>query len=138
MKKCQSIPVFYQCPICGNFVEIIEASGMIPVCCGQEMQKVVAKFNDEALEKHVPVCTVKCGKVVVKVGSTPHPMLEEHHICWIELVTDKGIQRKCVYPKEEATACFHIGDNENVIAVYEFCSQHGLWSSVDTTKLEPS
>ncbi len=127
MKKCQTNPVFYYCPICGNLVEMINSSGNKLICCGQEMKKLKAKTADEGLEKHVPVFTCEGGKVTVKVGSIAHPMTEEHHIMWIELITNKGIQRKCIYPKTEATTCFHISDTEKVLAVYEFCSLHGLW-----------
>ncbi len=30
----------YQCPTCGNIVEVVEAGGGTLVCCGQDMQKV--------------------------------------------------------------------------------------------------
>lgn len=120
-------PVFYVCPICGNMVEMIFESGQPLICCGQEMKEVEAGSTDASKEKHVPVYECSDHKVKVKVGSAPHPMEAEHHISWVELVTDYGIQRKPVYPKAEPTVCFAIGKNETVKAVYAYCNLHGLW-----------
>lgn len=36
----ESVGEKYQCNICGNVVEVIEAGGGALVCCGQEMEKV--------------------------------------------------------------------------------------------------
>lgn len=122
-----TLPTFYICPICGNLVEMIDSSGQPLICCGVEMKLLDANSTDGALEKHVPVVECDCGKVKVCIGSQPHPMTSEHHIEWVELVTDRGIQRKAVYPKEEPVICFRIGKHETPVTAYAYCNLHGLW-----------
>lgn len=127
MSTDQTTPVFYTCPICGNTVEMIVNSGRPLFCCGKEMTRLIPSSTDGAVEKHIPVFNIADEEVIVKVGSSPHPMLPAHHISWVELITDKGIQRKHISHKEDPLVCFHIGKNEKVIAVCAFCNLHGLW-----------
>jgi superoxide reductase len=77
----------------------------------------------------VPVYEIKGNTVEVTVGSTEHPMLEEHFIQWIALKTDKGNQRKALKPGEAPKAEFALLDGEKVEAVYEYCNLHGLWKA---------
>lgn len=105
---------------------MIFASGVPVVCCGEEMEELVANTVDASKEKHVPVVTVEGGKVTVKVGSVPHPMTEEHFIMWVYLQTEKGGQRKAFKPGDEPTAEFALIDDKPV-AAYEYCNLHGLW-----------
>ena len=44
----------YKCAHCGNIVEMVEDSGVNPVCCGELMQEMVPNTTDAAQEKHVP------------------------------------------------------------------------------------
>ncbi|MEG1304899.1 MAG: desulfoferrodoxin family protein, partial [Oscillospiraceae bacterium] len=62
----------------------------------------------------------------VTIGSVIHPMLPEHHIEWICLVTEHGIQRKMLAAGDEPKASFAVKDDKPV-AVYEYCNLHGLW-----------
>ena len=43
---------FFSCETCGNLVMMLIASGVTPVCCGEEMTELVAKSADEGKEKH--------------------------------------------------------------------------------------
>ena len=45
---------FYRCSHCGNLVMMVRDSGVNPVCCGEEMELLVAGSQDASLEKHVP------------------------------------------------------------------------------------
>lgn len=83
---------FYKCMHCGNIAVKVFDAGVPLVCCGEKMVELVAGSQDAALEKHVPAVEVEGNKVVVNVGSVDHPMLEEHWIQFICLVTDKGYQ----------------------------------------------
>lgn len=126
-KHEQRMPRFFICSVCGNMVEMHHDSGNPLTCCGKEMVPVTPGTDEDRKEKHIPVCEVKGQKVIVKVGSEPHPMTPDHHICWIMLVTDRGTQKKPVYPSDMPMTCFHIGKHERVTAVYEYCNLHGLW-----------
>lgn len=119
----------YRCEICGNLVQIILAGGGELVCCGQPMQLVKGKRDEEMkTEKHVPVFKVNDdNKNIVQVGSVLHPMNDDHYIMFIETISeDKNhLQLQYLHPGEEAKMILEkkIGK----ILAYEFCNLHGLW-----------
>ena len=119
---------FYRCSGCGNFVMMIgEKTACTPKCCGETMTKLEANTTDGAAEKHVPDVTVDGDHVYVKVGSVKHPMLEEHHICFIYLETKNGGQIRYLNPGDEPEAAFAL-NVEKAVCVYEYCNLHGLWA----------
>ena len=117
----------YKCEICGNIVEMLhEGAGQL-VCCGEPMKLFEAKTGDEGMEKHVPVVVMVDQGMKVKVGDVPHPMLDEHHIEWIEVIVDSRTHRKFLKPGDPPEAKFWItGDN---VTVRAYCNIHGLWKS---------
>ncbi len=120
-------PKFNICRHCGNIVNRVKDAGVPIVCCGQPMKELKANTTDAAGEKHLPVITEKDGdKITVRVGDVDHPMLEEHHIQWIYLQTKKGFQLKYLQPETEPVATFVV-ENDELVAVYEYCNLHGLW-----------
>lgn len=119
---------FYVCKHCNNLAGMIHESGVKMVCCGDPMTELVANTSDGATEKHVPVVQVIGNKVSVQVGSVAHPMLEEHHIAWVYLQTEKGGQRKNLKLGEVPEAEFTVMDDKPV-AVFEYCNLHGLWKT---------
>jgi len=116
----------YKCNVCGNIVEVLYAGGGQLVCCGQPMQLLEEKTQDEGKEKHVPVIEEKEGGIKVKVGLVPHPMEESHYIQWIEVITQSGSFRKFLAPGQAPEAEFPVSKQE-VLAVREYCNIHGLW-----------
>ena len=78
----------YKCEECGNIVMVLNLGSEALVCCGQDMIQMAEKTADSATEKHVPIIEKVEGGFNVIVGSTLHPMLENHWIQWIELVVD--------------------------------------------------
>ena len=118
---------FYRCEHCGQIVAIVKATGVPVMCCGQAMKEMVPGETDGAVEKHVPVYEVNGSKVTVTVGSVEHPMLDEHYIEWIALETKMGNQRKSLKPGDKPSVCFSICEGDEVVAVYEYCTLHGLW-----------
>lgn len=117
---------FYRCDVCGNLVVIMEKGGGQLTCCDQQMTLLVPGAVEAATEKHIPVVENNNGKVTVKVGSVTHPMLKEHYIQWIYLLTDKGGHYTKLTPEDKPEASFIIG-NEKILEVYEYCNIHGLW-----------
>lgn len=122
---------FYLCPVCGNVVVKIEDSAVTPHCCGHEMVELQPGTADASAEKHVPVIEhIDDCTVTVKVGSQPHPMTPEHHICFIWLETVHGGQLKYLAKDDiigrEARAEF-CTCKDHITAVYEYCNLHGLW-----------
>ncbi len=118
---------FYQCESCGQIIAKVKETQAPVVCCGKPMKQIIPGTVDASKEKHIPVYKVEGNTVTVEVGSTLHPMLEEHYIEWIALQTKFGNQRKALKPGEAPRACFSICDGDEVEAVYAYCNLHGLW-----------
>jgi superoxide reductase len=117
----------YQCLVCGIIVEALHGGDGELVCCGQPMQKLVAKKADAGKEKHVPVIEKSDGVITVKIGSIPHPMEEKHYIEWIEIVADGKAYRQFLKPGDQPQATFNIAAQN--ITAREHCNIHGLWES---------
>jgi superoxide reductase len=117
----------YRCPICGNIVEVVHSGAGQLVCCGQPMELLTAKNTDVGFEKHVPIIEKTETGVIIKVGSTPHPMEESHYIEFIEIIADDKIYKKFLKPGDEPVANFEI-KSDNIKAIV-YCNIHGLWQS---------
>jgi superoxide reductase len=151
--------LFYRCERCGNIVALVKSGSGVLNCCGQPMTELIANSTDGAQEKHVPVAVQKGDKIQVTVGSVIHPMVKEHYIEWIALVSGDRIEIKYLQPGMKPTAEFSMpaaqtetiftGENDEEvlncegqpcnfvcppekskpITVYEYCNLHGLWKS---------
>mgnify|MGYP002580539818 FL=1 len=118
---------FLLCRRCGNLIEMINDSGVTPICCGTDMNELTPNSVEAATEKHIPVVEIDGNIAKVTVGSTLHPMEEAHYIEWIYLETSIGIKRVKLNPKEEPIASFALLEEETVVAAYAYCNLHGLW-----------
>lgn len=117
----------YRCAICGNIVEVMHPAGGTLSCCGQPMVLLTENTVDAALEKHVPVIEAIENGFKVSVGRVAHPMMPQHFIEWIELITEDGVMRKYLQPGETPEAVFFT-KSKNVTA-REYCNLHGLWKA---------
>ena len=120
---------YYICKHCGNIIAYVKSSGVDVMCCGEKMSEIIPGTSDGAAEKHVPVIAVDGNKVTVTVGSVAHPMLPEHHIEWISILTKEGHQRKELKAGDEPKAEFVLTDSDEVVAAYEYCNLHSLWKA---------
>ncbi|MDR1495375.1 MAG: desulfoferrodoxin [Clostridiales Family XIII bacterium] len=120
---------FYRCNHCGNIFDVIQDAKVVPICCGEPMELLVANTTDAAREKHVPVVERDGDKVTVKVGSVPHPMIEEHYIQWIVIAQGNVTQRAALAPAEVPEATFTVDDVNAPLRAYEYCNLHGLWTA---------
>jgi superoxide reductase len=120
---------FYKCNHCGNIFGVINDANVVPICCGEPMEVLVANTTDAAKEKHVPVIERDGTKVTVKVGSVPHPMLDEHYIQWIIIMQGDVTERAILTPGDAPEATFTVADASAPVRAYEYCNLHGLWTS---------
>lgn len=118
---------FLLCRRCGNLIEMINDSGVTPLCCGEDMNVLTANTTEAATEKHIPVVNISDNIVKVTVGEVLHPMEEAHYIEWIYLETTEGVKRKKLQPNDNPIAEFALLDGEKVINAYAYCNLHGLW-----------
>jgi superoxide reductase len=117
----------FKCASCGNMVEVLHSGGGELVCCGQPMQRQVENTVDASREKHLPVLLRGSGGLSAVVGSVPHPMEEQHHIEWIELLVEGRACRQHLHPGEQPRAEFAAAQAPAVVR--EYCNLHGLWRS---------
>lgn len=120
---------YYYCEICGHIISILEPGNPSLVCCGQKMDRLEAKTSDAGKEKHVPVIVPDGDSTIIKLGSVPHPMTEEHHFCFIEIVRSDGKHgRARLEPTGAPEASFNV-KAEDIKTVYAYCNLHGLWKA---------
>jgi superoxide reductase len=97
------------------------------VCCGKPMILLDEQTADSTKEKHVPVIEVVEGGYKVTVGSTLHPMTEEHYIEWIELMEGTKLQKQFLKPGDAPEAFFKTDAKE--VSARSFCNIHDFWKS---------
>ncbi len=117
----------YKCEACGNIVEVMHVGDGTLECCGAPMVLLVEKEADATTEKHVPMVEAISGGYKVTVGSTLHPMKEEHYIEWIELITESEALITFLKPGDEPVAIFKT--DEKAIMAREYCNLHSLWKN---------
>lgn len=113
----------YRCEICNNLIEVLVNGEGELVCCGKPMTLLNAKGSaDEGVEKHVPVI----DNEEIRVGSVPHPMIDEHYIMFIEAISGDEVKLKFLHPGEDAKMYINFKDH---IKAREYCNIHGLWEA---------
>lgn len=116
-----------KCNVCGNIVELVNLGNGQLVCCQKPMEELVPKITDEGTEKHLPVLEDTESGILVKVGSVPHPMDDDHYIVWIEVVTtDSKVYRHYLKPTHPPQTRFVLS-SKNVKQIRAYCNLHGLW-----------
>lgn len=120
----------YKCDVCGNLIEVVLPGNGELVCCDKPMILLEANTVDAATEKHVPVFEKRGEELDIRIGSSPHPMTNEHYIQFIEAISkdERYVKRKYLYPNEEPILklkCYDVGS----IIARENCNLHGLWEA---------
>lgn len=115
----------YRCAVCGAVVEVLNGGGGTLHCCGKPMERMEAHTAEQGAEKHLPVATPIEGGYRVQVGQVPHPMTNEHHIQWIEMLTSRGVHHQQLRATDKPEALFFT--TERPVAFRAFCNLHGLW-----------
>jgi superoxide reductase len=119
----------YKCENCDGVVMSLFGCGdQCELTCGEgKMKKLQPKTADAANEKHVPVIEKIDGGYKVVVGSTPHPMEQEHWINMIELRAGDRVFYQFLHPGDAPEATFHTDATD--VSAREYCNVHGLWST---------
>lgn len=120
---------FYICNHCKNIIGKIQDKGVPVVCCGEKMAELVPNTTEAATEKHIPVASAEGNLITVQIGSTLHPMTEEHLIQWVYLETEEGGQRKSLKAGDKPEIVFALSPSDKAKAVYAYCNLHGLWKA---------
>lgn len=150
----QHEPIFYHCSHCGQFLVQVGNNNatMQLYCCGEEIPALIPQNIDSLLAtEHLPQMTISGGfesnTLSVNVGSSPHPMTQEHHLTWIYIYTFQGGQFKFLQPGDMPEATFALAEKDAYVycdrpvckgskckfnckrgfTAYCWCNQHGLW-----------
>ena len=124
MVHVKALNEVYKCNVCSNVAEISYAGDGELVCCGQPMELLAEKTEEEGNEKHKPVIVKQEKGIVVKVGEVPHPMEEKHYIAWVEVIVDGKVIRKHLKPGDAPETNFCC---TGIVRAY--CNVHGLWKA---------
>lgn len=118
----------YKCDICGNIVQVLLSGGGELVCCGEKMNLLKPQTEESEMgEKHIPKIEEFNNSISVNVNK--HPMLPEHYIKFIEVVSDDASEFRVKYFSPDEKPEFELsGMDENVKAL-EYCNVHGLWGN---------
>lgn len=117
---------FYKCDLCGTIVQVFHRGDGELVCCGKPMKLLQAKTSEDETglqEKHVPVFS---GEKII-VGSIPHPMTTEHHIEFIEALSEDKKHLNVTFLDDKETAEAELITNSRIACAIEYCNLHGLW-----------
>ena len=120
---------FYICNHCKNIIGKIQDKGVPVVCCGEKMAELVPNTTEATTEKHIPVASAEGNLITVQIGSTLHPMTEEHLIQWVYLETEEGGQRKSLKAGDKPEVVFALSPSDKAKAVYAYCNLPGLWKA---------
>jgi len=114
----------YKCEVCGNIVQMNHASAGTLVCCGKDMTLLNELTADSSTEKHVPVIEKIDGGYKVYVGSTLHPMTDEHYIEWIELLAGAEVMKVFFKPGDKPEAIFKTFATQ--VTARSYCNLHSF------------
>ncbi len=117
----------YRCEHCGIIVEVLHEGGGKMICCDTPMVLQEEKTADAPVEKHVPIIEKLPEGYRVTVGTTLHPMENDHFIEWIELIADGESFRHFLSPGDKPTATFRT--KAESVSAREYCNKHGLWKT---------
>lgn len=120
---------FFMCRHCGNLVGMVFNAGVSIICCGEPMEELTPNRAVVPSSKHLPEVTVNGNRVTVSIDNVDHPMSAEHFIEWIYVETERGGQRKNLFPGEEAQVVFTL-EEDKALAVFAYCNKHGLWKTM--------
>jgi superoxide reductase len=135
------------CGVCGH-VEFNRVPDSCPVCSSAK-DKYSQKDNvfieseeksKEAAVKHIPSIKINkecnlikeqtCYDIIVRIGEVLHPMVDNHHIQFIDCyVDDNYLSRILLTYNVFAAGCFHLNTSGSRVRIVESCNLHGYWQT---------
>lgn len=119
----------YRCNVCHNLVEVLNGGKGELVCCGQPMELVKENVSeDEKLnDKHLPVLEKTIDGVKIRVGAKMHPMNEEHHIDFIQVISNDEKYVKTKFLEIDEIPELNLKCSCSSLWARALCNIHGLF-----------
>lgn len=119
----------YKCKVCGNMIQVIMDGAGELVCCGEPMELLTPKTHEEGKDEfHIPVYKVDDnGFTSIQVGKELHPMTPEHHIVFIERISEDKTRMSLEYLDIKNEARMELQNSIGEETALDFCNIHGLW-----------
>lgn len=115
---------FYYCESCQQIsFHIVDKDHHI-TCCDEEMRLLIPNEDKEEHKDH-HINLRKVGNFLSITIGDAHQMIDVHHIEFIVLETNQGMQIKKI--SDMAQASFILDHLEDIISVYAYCNLHGLF-----------
>lgn len=121
----------YRCNVCQNLIEILSEGNGELVCCNQPMEllKENCSESENLADKHVPVIEKITGGYKIRVGAKKHPMSEEHHINFIQVISKDGKYVKTKFLSLEDEPESDLKCDGKSIWARALCNIHGLFKN---------
>jgi superoxide reductase len=133
------------CQVCGH-IEFNSAPENCPVCFAKKFTQNDSVFEEsmekssEGAVKHIPDVKINkecglipesaCTDILVRIGETLHPMMENHFIQWIDCYLDeKYVSRIMLTPDMNPSVVFHLKTEGSKVTIVENCNIHGYWKT---------
>ena len=122
---------FYKCNVCGNLIQVLVSGNGELTCCDEQMKLIVANSQENVKgEYHLPVKIIENEEEFIQVGEEKHPMTPEHHIEFIQAVSECGKKVfTYILEKDEIPQIKIDYKNFGKYKVKEHCNLHGLWEN---------
>lgn len=119
----------YRCNICNNLVEVLQEGVGELVCCEQPMELIQANSSEmeELNEKHIPVIEKEFDEVKIRVGAMKHPMTKEHHITFIQAISNDSKYVKTKFLSIEDEPELTVRTKQDSLWARALCNIHGLF-----------
>jgi len=102
----------YKCDLCGNITEIVHVGSGELVCCKEPMQLMRENSTQANLQTQVPVTEKTNEGFMVNIGKKPHSMEKQHHIQWVQIITEKGSCRHFFSPGDIPQTTFPMNEEK--------------------------
>ena len=117
----------YKCLICDNVIEIMHSGAGIVVCCNQNMELLKENIPQQENAHYAHIENIN---EITKKITFNHPMTDEHHIEYIEVISNdkKYIKRKFLQNTDLAELTFKCECKEGFY-VRLYCNKDGVWTT---------
>ncbi len=118
----------YKCSVCSNVVEVTNEGVGVLVCCGQNMELLNENIADSSNAHYAIVENID---EITKNIRFNHVMTPEHHIEFIEVISNDGkyLKRKFLEEIEPAQLTFKCDCKEGFY-VRLYCNRDGCWKTL--------